>query len=202
MDGYSYSRCLGLCAPQERRRTKARRGSFVAGLFPECRGHRRRRADGDDHLLRSMRLGDVLLTFENEICHIRNDPEPGWGENWRRVVPSVSISRRGRLWPSSDKNVRQARHATGPRRHTFSSSLPRPAQELAAKERVPAPSTPRFFPGTRICSKPIEVFDVAKQFSAAGRRRRRSTSPKGGDVRSNLQSLIHAQATWKAGPVR
>ena len=105
-------------------------------------------------------IGDVLLTFENEVYLIKNDPSLG-GDKVEPVVPSMSI-RADPPVAVIDKNV--DRHGTrtaaeGYLRFLFSP----PAQELAAKNFF-RPTDKTVLDRHADIFKPIELFDVESIF--------------------------------------
>jgi sulfate/thiosulfate-binding protein len=107
-------------------------------------------------------IGDVLLTFENEVYLIKNDPSLG-GDKVQPVFPSMSI-RADPPVAVVDKNVQK--HGTrtlaeGYLRFLFSPA----AQELAAKNFF-RPTDKSVLDRHADTFKPIELFDVPSVFGS------------------------------------
>ena len=105
-------------------------------------------------------IGDVLLTFENEVYQIRKDPTIG-GDKLQTVVPSMSILAEPPV-AIVDKNV--AKHGTRPVAQAYLQFLFSPAaQEMAAKNFF-RPSDKDVLARHADTFKPIELFDVQAVF--------------------------------------
>ncbi len=107
-------------------------------------------------------IGDVLLTFENEVYLIQNDPTLGGGKV-EPVFPSMSIRADP---PVAVVDKMADRHgsralAEGYLRFLFSPA----AQELAAKNYF-RPTDPAVLARHADTFKPIELFDVASVFGS------------------------------------
>ena len=107
-------------------------------------------------------IGDVLLTFENEVCLIRKDATLG-GDKLQTVVPSVSIlaeppvaHRRAKTW---------TKHGTRPVAQAYLQFLFTPAaQEARREEFLPAHVDKDVLARHADVFKPIELFDVETVF--------------------------------------
>ena len=105
-------------------------------------------------------VGDVLLTFENEICLIRKDVSLG-GDQFQTVIPSLSIRAEP---PVAIINKNVEKHGTRPVAQAYLQFLFMPeAQEVAAKNFY-RPIDPDVLARHADTFKPIELFDVQTVF--------------------------------------
>ncbi len=105
-------------------------------------------------------IGDVLLTFENEVYLIRKDKTLG-GDKLLTVIPSMSILAEPPV-AIVDKNA--DKHGTRPVAQAYLQFLFGPAGQEAAARNFYRPTDQDVLARHADLFKPIELFDVATVF--------------------------------------